>query len=172
MIKVSVCYSNKSGQEFASCGLSDIELDHALLDDPTALRDRVAAAYQVCEDMVHAQLGTASVAGSVALAGPLPPPTRRPVPPPPAPALPLDTRHKDGTAGSQPTTGKQLWGWIQDHKDQYPDAMAWMLRTAKASRWPAKITDWSPEEVGAAWDTYGNQIEADRLGGRVPNGRH
>ena len=54
MIKVSLCYSNKSGQEFASCGLSDIELDASLLDNPTALRDKIAVSYQLCEEMVNA----------------------------------------------------------------------------------------------------------------------
>ncbi|MFI5458967.1 MAG: hypothetical protein ACHRXM_26360 [Isosphaerales bacterium] len=83
MIRVSVCYSNKSGQEFASCGLSDIEIDHSMLDNPTALRDKIAATYDLCEQMVNAQLGvTAPVVPAVN------PAVARVNQPPPAPANP------------------------------------------------------------------------------------
>jgi hypothetical protein len=121
MIRVSVCYSNKQGSEFASCGLSDIEIDHAMLDNPTALRDKIAASYQVCEAMVNAQLGTPAtppLAVNPAVARvnqPPPAPVVMPAPlsTPPAVSSPQNGRtFYDGRGqNGHPTTGRQLRQW-------------------------------------------------------------
>jgi len=53
MIKVSVCYSSKSGSDFASCSIDGLEFHVAILDDPSAFRDQVRIAYERCVDVVQ-----------------------------------------------------------------------------------------------------------------------
>ena len=70
MIKVSVCYSRKERDEFASCSIGEIELDASILDDAIAFRDSVKTAYEKCVDAVDIQLGGPSaVAPAVAASG-------------------------------------------------------------------------------------------------------
>jgi hypothetical protein len=156
MIRFSVCYSNKSGQEFASCGLSEIELDHAMLDNPTALRDKIAGAYQVCEDMVNAQLGTAAVATlplnpAVARVNQEPPAAAPSTPPPPSmpPAVgpPANGTTFYGNNDGPPKTGKQLGGWAKRE-----GCLPWFERFAaaqKPSPLPKLCSQWTDQ-----WAVY------------------
>lgn len=143
MIKFSVCYSNKAGMEFASCGLSDIELDHSMLDNPTALRDKIATIYELCEQMVNAQLGTAAAPPAPAIN----PAIARINQAPPAPASSPSTPpvvNAPATADRPPTSARSLGGWAKKHGHT-----KWFSDLGRANHRQGLIYEW--DDAFAIW---------------------
>jgi hypothetical protein len=174
MIKVSLCYSNKSGSEFASCSINDVDLPDAMLDAPSDLAEAIKIVYQRCVDAVNARLGVSAAAPAA------PAPSPPAATPPAAPStLPLDPRHvgavppappstpppvappsgdrktyygdrKGRGQDGLPTTGPQLGGWAKKR-----DALPWFEAFAAANNLPKLCSQWSDEWAQYAFAEYG-----------------
>jgi hypothetical protein len=110
MITVGVCYSNRVGQEFASCTLGGVELGAELLDQPAVLAIAIRRAYDRCREAVDAQPGSQTVADAPAAVKPALPPSP---PAPPTVGQPNRGRTSYGKGNGRgqdapPTTGRQL----------------------------------------------------------------
>ena len=124
MITISVCYSNRAGQEFASCTLGGVELGAELLDQPAVLALAIQRAYDRCREAVDTQLGSQTVADAPAAVNPVqardpsgarqPPPAPAALPSPPSPPSPVapsngNGRQKEGP----PANARELGGWAK-----------------------------------------------------------
>jgi hypothetical protein len=123
MLTVSVCYSSRSGPDFASCTLGGVELGAELLDQPAVLAAAIRKAYDRCREAVGIELaGRQAAALPVAPVVPPPGPApaaepvhyyddRRPADRPPVqPAAPPPAANGNGYGPVK--TGKQLGGWL------------------------------------------------------------
>jgi hypothetical protein len=120
VITISVCYSNRSGQEFASCTLGGVELGAELLDQPAVLALAIQRAYDRCREAVDTQLGSQAVPDAPAAVNPVqargnqPPPAPAALPSPPSPPSPVapstgNGRQKEGP----PANARELGGWAK-----------------------------------------------------------
>jgi hypothetical protein len=174
MLTVSVCYSNRSGQEFASCTLGGVELDSALLDQPVVFTAAVKRAYDRCVDAVNAQLGTTAPAAADAPAvNPAQARVNQPTPAPANPTLPASTLVAPPVAqlppgkktyydnDSPPTTGATLGGFAKRK-----GCLPWFEAFAAANNLPKLCSSWSDQ-----WAQYGfSQWQAAHVPPVVANG--
>jgi hypothetical protein len=160
MITVSVCYSNRVGQEFASCTLGGVELGAEILDAPEALATAIRRAYDRCRDAVDTQLGSQAVAIAAAPpaaaakpALPTPPPSP---PAPPAVGQPNNGRTFYGKGNGRgqdgpPTTGRQL-GAVAKKRGALGFFEA--LGAAQNPPLPRFLGDWPDDMACWAWTVY------------------
>jgi hypothetical protein len=128
MIKVSVCYSDKSGSEFASCSVSDLEFHVAILDDPAAFRDQVRVAYDRCVDAVECQLRGESA------------PIRRES----APSAPSPVEQSERFDGSAPQSARAFLGWYGQASD---DVRQRVRKIAKGKKFSSMIREWTDAQA-------------------------
>lgn len=123
------------GSEGASCGL-ELELDQSSLDNPTALAERIRAAYQIVQRAVEDQLERAAEPPEADDLGPGDPAhDRRQLPPagPPRrqpdrqPDRPQRDRAGYGSEGDLPVNARQLAGWL-NHEPQYKRRVEELIR--------------------------------------------
>jgi hypothetical protein len=172
MLTVSVCYSNRAGQEFASCTLGGVELGIELLDQPAVLAAAIRRAYDRCHEAVDAQLAAAATVPAAATTASAPaaelPLDRRHLGSPPHAAspttLPPAVTSQPGArphygAGGQgkgrgqdgpPSTGPQLGGWAKKR-----DALPWFEAFGLANNLPKLCSQWSDEWAQYAFAEYG-----------------
>jgi hypothetical protein len=161
------------GSNGATCGLSNIEIDAALLDDAQALQATIRGWYGIAQGAVEdelARLGSEAQAqpkSQPAPAAPLrepvvasgPPATTRsgrtfaPTTEPP-PHEDLDDFNgeveddEEEDDGPAPTTGAQLLGWA---RKQVPDRKGFIFGLGKKLKFPTKVLDWTEKQVGIAY---------------------
>jgi hypothetical protein len=163
MLTISVCYSNRSGQEFASCTLGGVELGAELLDQPAVLASAIRRAYDRCREAVDAQLTAAAPPAELALdrrlaelaatAVPAPAP---PSPPAVAPAPNGRTFYHGGNGNGKgkdgpPTTGRQL-GAVAKKLGALGFFEA--LGAAQNPPLPRFLGDWPDNMACWAWTAY------------------
>jgi hypothetical protein len=151
MIKVSVCYSRKERDEFASCSIGEIELDASILDDATAFRDRVKTAYEKCVDAVDIQLG-----GSSAVVPASPPVASQSPAAPAASPSPPASRNASGSGSGQskegpPTSARELGGWAKRH-----GVTKWFSEFGRAQKppLPGMLIEWSDDWAVFAYQQW------------------
>jgi hypothetical protein len=128
MIRVSVCYSDKSGSEFASCSIDGLEFHVAILDDPAAFRDQVRTAYDRCVDVVETQLRGESA----------------PIRPEPAPSAPSPVEQSERLDSSAPQSARAFLGWY----GQASDDIRQRVRTvAKGKKFSSMIREWTDAQA-------------------------
>jgi hypothetical protein len=161
MIKVSVCYSSRSGGEFASCTIADLELHAGILENGDVFRAAVQTAYDRCVDVVQTQLRgqpDASPAPDpvavVAAAAPSPPRPAAVAPAPPVVPLvpPTNGRTYYGNGSSAaPKTGKQLYAFAKDN-----GCVPWFnaLGKKQAVPLPKLLSEWTDEWAVWAHEQY------------------
>jgi hypothetical protein len=164
MITVSVCYSNRSGQEFASCTLGGVELGAEILESPEVLAAAIRRAYDRCREAVDTQLGSQAVADAPASVNPVQAPTAKPVlptPPPSPPAPPAVGQPNNGRTfygkgngrgqDGPPTTGRQL-GAVAKKLGALGFFEA--LGAAQNPPLPRFLGDWPDNMACWAWTVY------------------
>ncbi|MFI5458977.1 MAG: hypothetical protein ACHRXM_26410 [Isosphaerales bacterium] len=160
MLTVSVCYSNRSGQEFASCTLGGVELGPELLDQPAVLAAAIKTAYARCVDAVNTQLGGPAATDKPPAVSPVQAPAVKPAPSTPPPVTPPPTGNQHyygdrrpagrGTDGP-PTTGPQLGGWAKKL-----GAIPWFedLGRKQVPALPKLLSEWPSEWAVWAYAQY------------------
>jgi hypothetical protein len=162
MLKIAVCYSRKESAEFASCSIGDLELDAALLDQPTAFTAAVRRAYDRAVECVDLQLGgpPAPPAAPVVVN----PAVARATAPPPAPSAPSAptatpapngrTYYQKGNGRGQdgpPVTGAQL-GAVAKKLGAIPFFQA--IGQQQNPPLPKFLGDWPDNMACWAWTVY------------------
>ena len=153
-IKLSVCVSRKSTDgTFASCGLSEIEIDPSLLGDAEGLAAEIRGAYRVVTAAVDRQLGEPRAAALP----PAPAVGNVATPPAPAPAPPI----ANGTDDRPPTSARSLGGWAKRR-----GVVKWFSDLGKANKRSGLISEWDDQFAVWAYQQWLTQDEAQRAPSR------
>jgi hypothetical protein len=149
MITISVCYSNRSGQEFASCTLGGVELGAELLDQPAVLAAAIQRAYDRCREAVATQLQTQAVADKPPAVNPVQAPAPAAIPALPrsgasTPSAPPAASRNGQSNDGPPTTARQLGGWAKAR-----GLTQWFSGLGRANNRRGLINEW--DDAFALW---------------------
>jgi hypothetical protein len=133
----------------ASCGL-ELEVDQALLDQPSVLADKIRGAFGIAESAVEDQLQRGADPPPIEIDDTLRPGDRGYTAPaaPPRQAPPQRDRAAYGRppADDPPTTGRQFAGWLTK---QGPDCHQRVRDLIRAWNLPGRYVTWHDDDVRA-----------------------
>jgi hypothetical protein len=140
MIKVSVCYSNKHGSEFASCSVADMEFHPVILDDPHGFTNEVLKAYHRCQSAVEAQLEVDADGNPTTDPERPSPPRAQSAPPAGQPNHAPRGNPGNGQYGP-PKSARTFCGWIAGDGKQHKDRAIAMCKAQGYSTMFRDLTD-------------------------------